>query len=209
MDIDNELTLNPWISIWTKPRETIQQIVSSNPTRMVLLLAAISGFSSALDRASIRSLGDRLDMPMIFAIAAVAGPIGGILALYLGGALLRWTGAWIGGNGSAQNIRAAMAWSGVPLIWALLIWIPQLALVGEELFTSATPRLDADESLLFSYLGLSLIEIIIAVWALVVFLKCVGQVQGFSAWKALGNALLSALVIAVPIMAIALLVSAT
>lgn len=176
---------------------------------MVLLLAAISGFSSALDRASIRSLGDRLDMPMIFAIAAVAGPIGGILALYLGGALLRWTGAWIGGNGSAQNIRAAMAWSGVPLIWALLIWIPQLALVGEELFTSATPRLDADESLLFSYLGLSLIEVIIAVWALVVFLKCVGQVQGFSAWKALGNALLSALVIAVPIMAIALLVSAT
>jgi Yip1-like protein len=47
-------------------------------------------------------------------IAAIAGPIAGIIALYIGSALIRWTGHWIGGKASARTIRAAMAWSTVP-----------------------------------------------------------------------------------------------
>jgi hypothetical protein len=203
MDTREEQTLNPWISMWVEPRETIQQIISSNPTRMVLLLAALSGFGSALDKASIKSMGDMFELPIIFSIAAIAGPIGGILSLYLGGALVRWTGTWIGGVASSQNIRAALAWSSVPLIWALLIWIPELALIGDELFTSETPRMDASYTLLLAFLGLSLIELVIAIWTLVILLKSLGQVQGFSAWRALGNLLLSVLVIVVPILIIA------
>lgn len=203
MTAGDERTMNPWISMWTKPRETIQQIVDLNPTRMVLLLAALAGFSRALDRASITSMGDRFELPILLGIAAIAGSITGVVLLFIGGALIRWTGAWIGGVASSQNIRAALAWSGVPNIWALLIWIPQLALVGDELFTSETPRMDASDTLLFSFLGLSLIEFVIAVWALVVLLKCLGQVQGFSAWRALGNLLLSILIIAVPILIVA------
>ncbi len=208
MDTRDEQTLNPWISMWVEPRETIQQIISSNPTRTVLLLAALSGFGSALDKASIKSMGDTFELPIIFSIAAIAGPIGGILSLYLGGALVRWTGTWIGGVASSQNIRAALAWSSVPLIWALLIWIPELALIGDELFTSETPRMDASDTLLLAFLGLSLIELVIAIWTLVVLLKSLGQVQGFSAWRALGNLLLSVLVIAVPILIIAVGITA-
>jgi hypothetical protein len=194
--------------MWVRPRDTIQQIVSSDPTRTVLLLAALSGFGSALDNASIRSLGDKFELPMIFTMTAIVGPISGILGLYIGGALVRWTGTWIGGVASSQNIRAAIAWSSVPLIWALLIWIPELALIGDELFKSETPRMDASYTLLLAFLGLSLIELVIAIWALVVLLKSLGQVQGFSAWKALGNLLLSALVIAVPILIIAVAIAA-
>ena len=207
MDARDEGTLNPWISMWTKPRETVQQIVDTDPTRMVLLLAAIAGFSSALDRASIKNAGDMLELPIIFGIAMIGGALGGVLMLYVGSALVKWTGRWVGGSASSENIRAAMAWSNVPLIWALLIWIPQLALIGDELFKSDTPRMDASETLLYSYLGFGLIEIVIAIWTLVVMLKCLGQVQGFSAWKALGNLLLSALVIVVPILIIAVALS--
>ena len=45
-------------------------------------------------------------------------------------------------------------------------------------------------------------------WAFVVFLKCLGQVQGFSAWKALGNTLLVVPVILLPILLLALAVGA-
>ena len=44
MESINKQTLNPWISMWTKPRSTIQQIVNENPTYLVLVLAAIVGF---------------------------------------------------------------------------------------------------------------------------------------------------------------------
>jgi hypothetical protein len=200
MESETAQSMNPWTSIWLKPRATIQYIVESNPTRWVLVLAALMGFSSALDQASIKSIGDEYELPMIFIMAAIAGPICGIIGLYIGAALLRWTGSWMGGTASAQHVRAAVALSSVPYVWALVLWIPSVALLGSELFTSETPMMDADPMRLMLYLGISLIELTIAIWAIIVFLKCLGQVQGFSAWKALGNTVLAGLVIAVPIL---------
>jgi len=204
MDSTGGQAPNPWFSMWTQPRATIQQIVDTDPERLVLILSAVAGFSETLDRAVMKSLGDRFDWPVIIAIAAVAGPIGGILGLYVGGALIRWTGTWLDGQAPPRNIRAAMAWSSVPLVWALLLWPPELALFGQEVFTTETPLMDASPGLLYTYLAFAAIETTVGVWAVVAFLKCLGQVQGFSAWKALGNLLLAALVIAVPLLVIAL-----
>ncbi len=195
-------TLNPWLSMWTKPRATIQQIVDANPERMVLLLSAIAGIGQVLDRASMKNLGDKLDWPAILLIAMLMGPVAGIIGLFVGGALLRWTGSWIGGQASSRHIRAAVAWSSVPDIWVMLLWIPGLALFGRELFTAETTVMDAHPALLLAYLGFVALELVGGVWAFVAFLKCLGQVQGFSAWKALGNSLLAMLIVAVPLFAI-------
>jgi len=194
--------LNPWLSIWTKPRATIRQIVTHDPNRLVLLLGAVSGFSQALDRAAIRGVGDEMALPLVFLVAAIGGGIGGIVALYLGGWLLRWTGGWIGGNASLVHLRAAIAWSSVPVIWALLLWVPELAILGDELFRTEMPRLESSTGLALLFLGFTAVELVIAAWSVVVFLKCLAEVQGFSAWKALGNTLLAVLVIALPLFAI-------
>jgi hypothetical protein len=199
MEIAKEETLNPWLSMWMQPRATIQQIVDSNPERLVLVLAAIAGISRVLNRASLKSLGDIIEWPLIFLIAAILGPVAGIIGLYIGGALIHWTGKWIGGKGSPENIRAAIAWSSIPVIWALLLWIPEFALFGEELFTTKMPTILASPSLTLLLFGFGIIELVIGIWTIVVSLKCIGQVQGFSAWKALGNMALSALVILIPI----------
>jgi len=42
-------------------------------------------------------------------------------------------------------------------------------------------------------------EVVLNVWSFVIALHCLGQVQGFSAWRALGNQALTALVLLVPI----------
>jgi heme/copper-type cytochrome/quinol oxidase subunit 2 len=207
MENDNK-SLNPWVSMWTQPRRTIQQIVDGDPEHLVLLPAFLTGFAQSLNRASGKSMGDDMEWPMIFLVAVIAGPIGGLISLYVGGALIRWTGRYLGGSASPENIRAAIAWSGVPVIWTLILYVPGLALFGQELFTSETPRIDASSSLMLIYLVFSLIEVTIGIWALVVFLKSLGQVQGFSAWKALGNVILSVLVIVIPLVTIVLGITA-
>ncbi len=58
-------------------------------------------------------------------------------------------------------MRAARAWASVPLIWAMLLWIPEFALVGDELFTSSTPRLESNWLFLLILLGFGLIEMAI------------------------------------------------
>jgi hypothetical protein len=206
-DITTSEKLNPWFSIWTKPRATMQHIISTNPTRFVLLLAAVSGFGEALSQASMNATGDQFAWPTIVAMAAILGPIGGLIGLYVIGFLMHWTGRWIGGQASTQHIRSAVAWSSVPMIWALLIWIPKLMLFGQELFTSSGANIESNPFILSTVVGFGILETVISVWAFVVCLHCLGQVQGFSAWRALVNSILAGLIVVGPILMLAIAIT--
>ncbi|MEI8243431.1 MAG: YIP1 family protein [bacterium] len=122
--------------------------------------------------------------------------------MYIGGALFRWTGRWLGGRAGSREIRAAIAWASVLAIWGMLFWVPQLLLFGKDMFTTETPRIDSSYLLTGLFWGLAAVEMVIGVWTIVAFLKCLGEVQGFSAWRALGSVLLSILAILVPILGI-------
>ena len=190
--------------MWTSPRETIQSIVDADPERSVLLLASLVGISQALDKASIKNSADTLPLPMIFTIA-IGGIVSGVIGLYIFGFLLKHASSWLGGKTNGEKVRAAIAWSNVPIVWALLLWVPQLAIFGKELFSATTPRMEAHP---FLVLGFATVEITISIWALVLLCKTTGQVSGFSAWRGLGACLIAVTLIIVPIFALAFAVGA-
>lgn len=205
---DPGVRLNPWTSMWLQPRATIRQIVRENPEQSLFVLMGIAGISSAWDRAVSRSAGDDLSFLSVILMGVIVGFLAGIVGLYIGAALIRWTGSWIGGRGTVENLRAAVAWANVPILWIFPLWLIEIAVFREELFTTATPRLDANPSLAMLLVGLGVLEIIAGIWGFVLMLKTVGEVQGFSAWKALGNLLLVLLVLLVPFLLIVGLVVA-
>jgi len=160
------------------------------------------GISGALDRAAWRNLGDKFSLTTILVIAILGGPIGNILGIYVRTGLFWWTGKWIGGNADASQVRAAVAWSYLPLCASLILWIPQLVLFGTESFTNETPRLDESIGLEVAFIGFSAAKLALLAWSFVIFFNCLGEVQGFSAWKAVGNYFLALLLVAVPVGAI-------
>ena len=83
----------------------------------MLLLAVIGGIAESLNRASTQDLGDTWPVVGIVLLALLLGSIGGILSLYISGALFRWTGSLLGGQASSEQVRSALA-------------IPLLVLVG-------------------------------------------------------------------------------
>lgn len=197
---DNKQTLNPWFSMWTKPRATIQQIVDTDPKHLVLVLAAAFGFNVMLGLGV--GLKDDIDLlwPEILFGAAIFGPIYGIFILYIFfGWIVYETGKWINGKASPQNIRAAVAWSYVPVIWMMILWLPKLALLDQETSIAGAMRTIPLLSLF------AIIDTAVGIWGLVIFTKCVGQVQGFSAWKALLSMVLGWLVIFICTVAIVLI----
>ena len=194
--------LNPWVSIWTQPRATIQQIVDSDPERLVLVLAGIGGFGSVLDTVREQGLGDLIPwFPDIVLICALIGPLVGIVGLYVLSFLLHWTGKWLGGRASTKLIRAAGAWGQVPAIWGILLWVPLIALFGQDLFRSDSFGLELNPLVGVGF-SFGLIGMVLIAWSTVVSLHCLGQVQGFSAWKALGNMALVVAVVVIPIVVI-------
>ena len=192
---------NPFLAIWTRPRRTVRRIVSEDPERHVVLLVCLAGIGETLDRASMRSAGETLQLSAIIGIAVVFGPLGGLLSLWIFSHVLRLTGAWIGGAGNREHIKTAIAWAYVPAVFVLPLWSPQLLLYGSEMFTDETPRLDAQPLLWVPIILIGLAEIVCAVWGFVLLCNTVAEVQGYrSARRGLGNIVLAALVVAVPLM---------
>ena len=188
--------LNPWLSMWTKPRSTVQWLIERDPARNIVLLPTLAALSDALNRASSKGLGDTSPLPLILVMALVTSVIFGPLMLYLGSIILGWTGKWLGGRASREAIGMALAWSMVPIAWSLLLWIPELLIFGTELFSHSAPSVAASPLLFLSF---KVAEAVLGCWALVLLLKSLGQVQGFSAWRALGTTLLGLLILVVPI----------
>jgi hypothetical protein len=176
--------LNPWRSIWIRPRATIQQIIETRPEQYVIALSAVAGIFQSLDNSSMRHEGDERTLPAF---------------------LIAWTGRWLGGVANPLQIRAAIAWSSWPGICVGLLWIPELVLGGREMFTTQTPQIDESSGAAAMLFALTLVEFPLGAWALIIFCMCLGQVQGISAWKALGNLLLAGLIMLSPVLVIDLL----
>jgi hypothetical protein len=194
----NEIDLsvdNPFITIWTRPRATIRAIVKTDPYPHVVRLAILGGIVQTLNNASQRNAGDRLPLAAILAIAVLLGPVGGFLSLFVGGWFISLTGRWLGGRARPDQLRAVVAWSYVPVLATIPIWIIQLGLLGRELFTRETPTIDANPTLGFILLATGILKALLGFWSFVILLKGVGEVQGFSAWKALTSLVLIGLVV--------------
>lgn len=195
--------LKPFRTIWTRPRDTVRRIITENPELHVVLLVCLAGIGQSLDRASMRNAGDNMPMAVIIGVACLFGPLGGLLSLWIGSHLIRLSGTWIGGAASREHIKTAIAWASVPAVFALPLWILQILLLGSEMFTEETPRLDAQPMLLILFLAIVLAEFILGVWGFVLLCKTIAEVQGFrSAWRGLGNIFLAGAVIIVPLVLI-------
>jgi hypothetical protein len=189
------------LSIWTAPRATLRGILATDPRRRVLTIVVLAGLARALG--IVASAPAALPAAAPLAVALVAGPPAGILWLYLMGWLVRFTGRLIGGRGDAVAVRAALAWSAVPLVWTLLLWLPRAALLGTETFHPAPPGIEghAPSEAIFGLL--LLLQLTADVWTVVVGAKCIGEAHGFSAWHGFFAYLLALLVLVFPALALA------
>ena len=189
--------LNPWFSIWTQPRDTIQQIVDEDPTNMVLLLAILPILIQWFGFVSISMLNGVSLSIVPISINLVVGLIFSIVFLYLNGAVTRWTGKGLGGQASSVNIRAAIAWSMVPGIWILSFVLLSIALISLLDLAGFRSAGGMDSLSHFVLIGYAVIVIVAMLWGIIIYLKMLSQVQGFSTWKALRNMLVSGLILAV------------
>ena len=193
-----ELIGNPWATIWTKPRATIRRIVETDVRYQVTFLAILSGALIWLER-RWSNPSTAAAFPMLVVIAVVVGALLGIMELYVNGALLKWAGAALGGVASYAEVRAALAWSRVPVIVAVSIGILAILLgSGGPTIPFADDAPDSSGSMLLLHSALLL-------WGFIIMLKCVGEVHRFSAWRALGSILLIVLAIVVLLAATILL----
>ena len=192
--------LAPFLSIWFRPRQTLRNLLQTDPNRLVIPLAMLAGIARAFTRSASRGISEALSLPMILMIVVVGGAGVGILMLYVGSILFRWTGRWLGGKATSAELRTAFAWSSVPSIPALVLIAISLGVFGKDYFMADSPSAESHPFVILATLALM---VVLGIWKLVLTVKCVGEAHRFSDLRSIASLLAGALVVGVPVLAIA------
>lgn len=181
---------NPWLGILTKPRETIRAIIERNPNFRIIPLSIIYSLPSLFLAAQKLSMGAGMNSWVIVILCIVLALPIGWLGFCINSLFLLWTGKLLKGKGSFKNIRAAFAWSSVPNIVNVAIWGILLFAFGGAVFMSTFPTTLFAGAHGFLLQTAFVAQVVAAIWMLVIFVKALGEVQGFSAWMGLLNVVL-------------------
>ncbi|MCB1116697.1 MAG: YIP1 family protein [Chlamydiia bacterium] len=189
-----KLGLNPWLSMWIHPRKTIRAILEYNKNFRIILLSAFYGFQYLLQSVQYFSLGQSTSLPLILLFCVIFAIPAGYIMFNVMSAFYFWIGKLIKGKGSFKEVRAATVWSSVPMVISCLIWIILMIFHGNNLFVAGyETHLVGGAALLSMVFGV--VQLAIGIWGLIIFLHALGEVQGFSAWMALLNAVLAGIAI--------------
>jgi hypothetical protein len=187
--------MNPWISIWTEPRKTIAKIVEENPKRDLWKLAAIYGFLSFMNGSQSFVLGDKVQFLLILFFSIILAPIWGMIVFGVWSWVVQLIGKLLKGQASFSFVRAAFAWSCVPLIVNILFWILLLILFGGSLFQMGQLTTGPTIILTFILIG----KVIVMIWSLVIYINALAEVQKFSIGRSIANIILAWIAIGIVI----------
>ena len=178
--------MNPLLSIWLKPRETIRQLSEAEPSRPVMVgLAVLVGLTQVFNQAVGNSVGAGKTLPVVLLAILLVGPAVGLVWLYLGGAVLQWAGGQFGGQGTVGQYRGVMVWTALPLIATILLFVPEVRLFGLALFVNPAGIVEAGDSLSMAFFLFGWAEFILAVWTFVLLVLGIAQVSRVSLWLAI------------------------
>lgn len=155
-------TSSPWKTIWFHPRDTMRVLLDTpNSDRGAWRIAAMFAFLCALSTA----LGEMNETaePLVGSTIyyALATILYMFMSLWLCGEVGAVVGSWLGGSGSAKDLRLATAWSWAPFFFLYAVDLPASAYF---LASGIGP-----EQMLKSPLGLAVIG-----WALLTLVWSVG-----------------------------------
>ncbi len=197
-----QLVGNPWLKMWTRPRETIRGIVQDDPRYQIWRLAAVYGFPMLLHLAQSFSLSASTPLYMILLGSAILAAPVGMLGFMITSALIHWTGRWLGGVGSFLQIRAAVAWSNVTNLGTGLLWLVLVGAFGWQVFFKTFPQ-SPFTGVSLAVVGIVFIlQTVLSIWSFVLLFQSLAEVQKFSVWRAIVNIILPFVIVTVALWAI-------
>jgi hypothetical protein len=127
----------------------------------------------------------------------ILGPLIAITWLYIMGAVLGFTGMLLGGQGTAEEVRAALAWGNIPTLAVSALMTPFILIIfatmpsPEQMMqpgAAVSPLLSLSSCFLFLTIPFFLYSFYF------VFLQSLAEVHQFSGWRAFFSILLPGII---------------
>ncbi len=187
-----KIGINPWVKIWTNPKEAIQKIITYKVNYGFNILCAIYGIVNLLNIFQAASWGTSLSLPYILLLSIFLSWLFGYLIFSLLSFITYITGKILFGKGTYKQLRAALAWAHLPLFITLLTWIILLIVFKESLFQNFMVIGSFQTIVVFC---IKIIQFILSIWSLVIYINALSQVQQFSILKAILNMIFAMIIL--------------
>lgn len=126
--------LDPWITIWYEPKQTIKTILSKNPRLGLPVLAAIYGLPLSFHLLHSLSAGGTFPIwaNVIFALLLCI-PLG-LIGISIVAAAILWVGRPLHGKGNFRSLQAVVAWSNLPAVITIITWFCLMIFLKNKIF---------------------------------------------------------------------------
>jgi hypothetical protein len=191
---------NLFFSIWMSPKLTLDFILKTTPNKYLRVLFILGGISYSVTNISSGGRLGHISLTAILSLAILTGAISGAAGLYGFSSLLRWTGRWLNGRADYDRFVTVLAWSGVPSICSLLVWILKFVAFGSLVFAIDPNVLNTVEVII--YYILVGFQLVLEIWSIIILIAGIMLIQKFNAAKATLNLILPFILFAVAILVI-------
>ena len=212
MELDNNLEPETKVlsdseilkKIWFSPRQVFKYINDYKYGEYVSILLVMGGITTGFNAAISGHWGNGFSPSTVIILSFVVGGIYWI-GYYISAALISWTGEWLNGKGNSKSIIRVIAYSLLPSLITLLLFIPELGLFGNKIFQSNIDLANSGFWSRFVFYIIDFLRVILPLWSFILMIIGISEVQKLTIWKSILNIILPSLVIVVPMMIIILL----
>jgi hypothetical protein len=209
--MDRAPALSDLFTILYRPRQTMRRILDSGGDRWAVPIVLLAFLCASVNDPDIRHTADALPNTKLFPVLAIVAlallcvAVAWVLALFVMSWIAAPVGRMLGGTGTVADVRAALAWGMVPIIWSVSYRIPFAVL--RTRYDVVGPQQNVKEILLnfMEHGGCALIVVLLALqtifflWSLFVASCTLAEAQRFSTEKGFVNL---AITIALPLLVI-------
>ncbi|MBQ0140408.1 MAG: YIP1 family protein [Kurthia sp.] len=202
-----EHKLNPFVSIWRQPRETIRYLLVNKSFWYIAILSFFGAWASALiasvDEKTTKEASDLVFTKPSFLMEIVTSILAGIATILIGTAILAFfywiIGKLFGGKGVYSDLYKGSMLTMLPygvMLPFLLIWL----VIAPNSFYGITDTASAIDTVFSVLFGLATIVLTIFVFILTIVM--ISEVHQFSKWRAFFTMIIPVVALIVFILAV-------
>ena len=200
--------LNPFVSIWRSPRETVRSVLVHKGFWVIAILSFFGAWASALF-ASLDAKNSQIDENATFTqpslpMELASSIIGGIASVLIGGAFIALLYWGIGkllfkGQGTYMDLYKGSMLSALPFYIALPFILAFLIIYPNEFYNI---DLNFDGVAMFLYAAVVVLGLVGSVYAFVVTIVMISEIHKISKWKAFFTMFIPSFILFIVIMVI-------
>lgn len=187
---------NPWIAIWTEPRNTVRSIVSYKPLYGFWILSGLTGWPMSVQFFHVLSSLGAISYLSILILTLVTAPLFGALTNLLFSSVMYGIGKCLKGQASFSEILCSVAWSNITNLFSVFVTIVVLTYFGTNWFSSTVMQMPIHPYMIYVLLILRVLQTIFFGWTIYLLVVSISEVQRFSLGRSVANVLVAGGVLA-------------